>query len=151
MSRQSSIDMVNVCLGKMSVKENKKYSGTILNTIVWRHLESQDALYIVVFIQTFNIITYYANHYYFIYTVQHSIPGFSNKSYWLSQLLLKHQPSQLQNVVFEPSCTCPNVATVRENGTCHRRVAQSRIKQVLWTGAIFVPALLTEVMNSMLD
>jgi len=61
--------MVNVCLGKMSVKENKKYSGTILNTIVWRHLESQDALYIVVFIQTFNIITYYANHYYFIYTV----------------------------------------------------------------------------------
>jgi len=46
--------MVNVCLGeavyRKSVIENKKCSGIILNTIVWRHLQSQDAIYMYVIV-----------------------------------------------------------------------------------------------------
>ena len=48
-------------------------------------------------------------------------------------------------VAFVPSYTCPNAGTVRENDTCHRRVALSPTKWLTCTGTMFVPALLTEV------
>ena len=54
-------------------------------------------------------------------------------------------------VIFVPSFTCPDVATVQMNGTCHYIFAQSQTKWLSCTGTIFVPALLNEVRNSMLD